>query len=127
MSYWGAEIATRGTRLRNQCAQERQHNSASLPQNSKQKRSLLNKRNKFEELWNTGSVCFSSVTCLPVATEVSAMNLYLMFRMEVTMSIKTKIKYGWVVIWPRVGDVANVFDINTSLIGLYLYDTSTKY
>jgi hypothetical protein len=34
---------------------------------------------------------------------------------------------GWVVIWSRVGVVANVFDINTSLIGLYLYDTSTKY
>lgn len=29
--------------------------------------------------------------------------------------------------WPRVGDVANVFDISTSLIGLYLYDTPTKY
>jgi hypothetical protein len=34
---------------------------------------------------------------------------------------------GWVVIWPRVGDMANVFDINISLIVLYLYDTSTKY
>jgi hypothetical protein len=45
----------------------------------------------------------------------------------VTMMLYEGPVVGGDLIWPRVGSVVSVLNTNTSLLGLYLDDTSSKY